>query len=747
MADTPSKPAEAGPPAVARAFALLHPGVQRQLWRMGWTRLRQLQVDAIAQFAADDAPLVLAAATAAGKTEAAFLPILSAIADDSPGSVRAVYVGPLKALINDQFARVEELCEYLDVPVFRWHGDVPASHKERLVKQPGGVLLITPESLESLFVNRSNYLAALFGGLRYVVIDELHSFLDSGRGVHLRSLLARVLRVVRTPGGYRALGLSATLGDFSVARRHLCPDAPDRVRVIQGVDGQKEIRYRIYGYRVPASLEAEEEHPDRTLDPSYRTAVDIADHCAGAANLVFADRRTDVEHYADECRHIAATRGLRDIFLVHHGSLSTDLRVEAEETMKQGAIATTFCSSTLEMGIDIGSVRAVGQIGAPWSVASLKQRLGRSGRKPEEPHVMRVYVQCREPDAEDDVFDRLHLELVQAVAVTELMLGRWVEPASLPLCDLSTLTQQVISVVAETGGAAAAELYDRLCIRGPFREVEPQLFARLLRQLGSRDVVEQMQGGDMILGLEGERLRRHRGFYAVFPTPEEYTLLHDGVVLGTLEVVIDGGYRRDDHLLFAGRRWRIVDVDEDRLLIHLTPASGRKHAKFKSGAGEVHPRVREAMRDVLAGGGRLGYLNAEARSLLDDARAAASHAGLLSRCVITLGPNRTALLTWTGTRVQQTLIAMLAAIGVEAVDCEIGLIIENHRDAVLKHIATVFAAGMGANDVAPFCRGAQARKYDWLLGEDLLGTSCARGYVELDTALHTLRAIADAAGS
>ena len=209
-----------------QAFELLHPGVQRKLWDLQWPALRPLQRDAVRYVLGKPGHVVLSAATAAGKTEAAFLPVLSAIADEPEGAVRAIYVGPLKALINDQFRRVEDLCRHLDVPVHRWHGDVDAGAKKKLVDSPGGVLLITPESLESLFVNRSRFLAKMFAGLRFVVIDELHSFLGNERGLHLRSLLYRLAALTETP--LRIIGLSATLGDSNVAKRYIDIDAPRR---------------------------------------------------------------------------------------------------------------------------------------------------------------------------------------------------------------------------------------------------------------------------------------------------------------------------------------------------------------------------------------------------------------------------------------------------------------------------------------------------------------------------------------
>lgn len=198
MATTP-QPASDSPlnppsPSGVPAFDLLAPGVQRQLYAMGWPSLRPIQADAIRAFSGTGNDLLIMAETAGGKTEAAFLPVLSAISDEPSGSVRALYVGPLKALINDQFGRLEDLCTHLEVGVHRWHGDVPASRKAALVKEPGGVLLITPESLESLLINRTGHLERLFGGLRAVVIDEVHSFLEGERGLHLASLLVRLRR-------------------------------------------------------------------------------------------------------------------------------------------------------------------------------------------------------------------------------------------------------------------------------------------------------------------------------------------------------------------------------------------------------------------------------------------------------------------------------------------------------------------------------------------------------------------------
>jgi len=215
---------------------------------MHWESLRPLQVSGIREILTTRQHVILAAPTAAGKTEAAFLPILSAIADESAGSVRAVYVGPLKALINDQFARIGDLCTHLDMPVHSWHGDIAANKKAKLIADPGGVLLITPESIESLFVNRPSHLRTVFAGLRFIVIDELHTFLDNERGLHLRSLLTRLLGKTENPATVRLIGLSATIGDMAVAKRYLAPDAPETVSLVEDAGGGKELKLRVHCY-------------------------------------------------------------------------------------------------------------------------------------------------------------------------------------------------------------------------------------------------------------------------------------------------------------------------------------------------------------------------------------------------------------------------------------------------------------------------------------------------------------------
>lgn len=744
---------------------MLAPGLQRALWEMRWRDLRPIQREAIlawnearpagepgADVAERSGParpdLLVMAQTAGGKTEAAFLPILSQIAHEPEGSIRALYVGPLKALINDQFERVELLCRHLDMPVHRWHGDVGDSAKAGLLAAPSGVLLITPESLESLIINRTPRLGALLGGLRAVVIDELHAFLENERGLHLASLLARITPYVQGGERPRRVGLSATIGDPMAAAAYLCPDAPASVRMIQSRSEQKELLLRVHWYdppvegcpsedgrSTPTARPDDAESASPPDDPATAAiAGDLVTHMHDSTNLVFANAKGRIELLADAANLICRERGLEERFHVHHGSLSRALREDVEREMKEPSPDTAICSSTLEMGIDIGSVRTVGQVGPPWSVASLKQRLGRSGRRDGESRRLRLYLTNDAHPESGDPERRLPLDLIQSVAVLELMLRQgWVEPPRPSTLDLSTLTQQIVSTIAQTGGVRAAELFQRLCVAGPFRAVTPALLARVLRCLGERDVVEQLASGELILGLKGEELRAAREFYATFQTPREYTVRAGDAVLGALPITVTP--REGDQLVLAARRWQVASVDPGRLEVLVTPARGARRALFAGSVGEVHPRIRHTMLEVLAAAHTTGlpapYLDAGAKAALRNAAALAHEHDLARRRIIETSPSSCQLLTWSGTRVQATVAAMLASQGITATPGEITIACKSGADEVRAALALPTLPALGlARHVEP----KVVRKYDQWLDVDVLDESIAVDRLDIDGA-------------
>ncbi len=665
------------------AFDLLHPNVQRKLWDMGWTDLRAIQDQSIRHLlSGGGGDAVIASPTASGKTEAAFLPVLSAIADTPEGSVRAMYVGPLKALINDQFRRVEDLCGRLEMPVCKWHGDVNDTAKQRLLTSPAGILLITPESLEAMFVRRPTSIPRLFGKLAFVVIDEMHAFMGSERGAQLVSQLHRLkLRAGCDPV---RIGLSATLGDPETALRWLRPSGPPAT-LIHDPAAKSAINIRVRGIwnrapKKPSEAEANGEDQDPWLVELAR-AILLATH--GKTNLVFANAKSRIELLADAMITQAAEMQLPDEIVVHHGSLSRERRLHAEDRLRTSRACTAVCTNTLELGIDIGSIDEVVQVSAPWSVASLVQRVGRSGRREGATRVLRGFFVERVPDEKSDVWARLHLNLVQGVAAIELMLEKFVEPPALGRAHLSTVVHQCLAILGETGGATAMDLFQRLRSSGAFGDIARNDYVGILRELGRRDLIEQMGDGTLILGLAGQRIVEHYTFFAAFNAPEELRVVHRGEEIGA----VAQPPKRGEYLILAARRWRVESLDVDRREVHVTPARGGRAPIFETSTGAVHPLVHAKMKALLLGADSPVYLDPVAVEILDDARAEAARHGGFYRCAQTYDGG-VRLFVFGGSKVQQTLALVLSRAGLDHWDANVGFDIDAAPERVAGELRT-----------------------------------------------------------
>jgi len=724
------------------AFELLARPIQQILWDMRWPSLRAVQEEAIHEILGGEADVIISAQTAAGKTEAAFLPILSRMHENPAGSIQTLYVGPLKALINDQFRRLERLCDRADLPVHRWHGDVDAGRKKALIAKPSGVLLITPESIESLMINRSASLAHMFRFLQFVVIDEIHALVGSERGTHLRSLLFRLRRYVQE--NYRIVGLSATLGDaFPVYAQWMRPDGEPPVRLIEGPSGEQQLLYKIHAYTrtKPASKGDSDNDDGDSGKMPLGLLEEMYEHFSGRKNLIFANSKSDVEQFADSLNARCRQQRRPEEFLVHHGSLSKEIREFTEREMQGRRPRTTVCSSTLELGIDIGNVTAVGQIDPPWSVGSQVQRLGRSGRAQDEPQCMRVYVREDALDAKAALVDRLYPKLLRSIAITELMLQDppWVEPPQIDAFDLSTLTHQILSMLAETGGCQASEVFSRLCSRGAFRAIDSQLFSGVLRSLGTHEIVEQMDQGDLILAPKGEAIVNHYSFYSAFASNVEYSVVYGSVVVGSLPALSLPQF--NDHFLLAGRRWQVVSVDDDRKEVTVKPAHGKKPPKFLGGSGEIHPRVRQMMQEVVFGDRPFNYLNATAVRLLGDARTTALRAGLTQRSIITLSPAKCLWFTWTGTKIQRTLCLVADSVGLKATDRDIAIEFDSAAPDVFQALQQALREPIDAASLAARLPAKQTRKLDHLIAVPLLVQSLAHDALDIPGAEHVVQAM------
>lgn len=702
---------------------------------MAWQELRPVQAQAILTLLQKDGDLIISAPTAGGKTEAAFLPILSRILESPLPGLRALYIGPLKALINDQFRRLDELCEHLEVPVHRWHGDVGVAHKRKLLERPSGILLITPESLESLFVNHADKLVKLYSNLGFVVIDELHSFFGSERGAQLRSLIKRIKRYCEHVP--RLIALSATLGDLSLAAKWLSQDESANVSIVSDPGADREILLGVRAYAEPEHISTPDHEEDGDEEvPDERLISDLFRHFHGKKALVFGNQKARIEVYADAVKSETARRGVADNFLVHHGSLGKIEREDAEDELRSDRRVTVFCSSTLELGIDIGPVEIVGQLGCPPSVSALLQRLGRSGRREGQPAAIREYCEVRvRKDA--PLPDRLHLELLQTCAVSQLAIDGWCEPPRPNKMHLSTLVHQIMALIAERGGGRGPQLFADLVKHGAFPGLTEQQFARLLRSMSKQELIEQDESGLLILGCVGERLARRFDFYSVFQTPIEFNVRHEHRTIGSIAYApcLDA----QEYLILAGKRWHVLSVDQEAQVIQVEPSRGKRAPTFASKMQwEVDDAVTQMMRTILLSNDQLRFCDSFATRFLDDARREASAAGLGENCLITEG-KRTHWFSWKGSRVNHTLWLIMKGKGLICHDTCPGLLTIDECDptTLRQVLRSAKISSLPLDSVAAQQTIAPVEKYDSYLPEELWRYQHSINYLDLEGAART----------
>ena len=637
------------------AFDRYAPFVQDYIYRNHWENLRAIQVAAADAIFNTDDNVLLTASTASGKTEAAFFPIITLFSENPPSSVGCIYIGPLKALINDQFTRLTDLCEEADIPVWHWHGDVAQSHKSRLMRKPSGILQITPESLEAMLLHKHAAIPKLFGDLRFVVIDEVHSLLRGDRGGQTLCLIERLSRIAGV--NPRRIGLSATIGDpektgaflsLGTGRNTIIPKIDAKgakwhlsmehfyVKDVQAAEG-KEISEAL------PVLEEKTADAPKNADPGIGY---IYEHTKGKKCLVFVNSREECETVTTTLRQYCDIQQERDRFLIHHGNLSASYRETAEGIMKDDSqYMTTVTTATLELGIDIGRLERAFQIDAPWTVSSFLQRMGRTGRR-ESPAEMWFVMREDEPEARAMLPSTIPWKLLQGIALVQLYLEeRWCEPPRLDRFAYSLVYHQTMSTLASCGEMSPKALADRILRLHYFHRVSQEDYKVLLRHLIKTDHIQQTEQGGLIVGLAGERVVNSFKFYGVFVESEEYTVRSESQELGTVCLPPPVG----EKLAIAGHVWLVLDVDHKRHLVYCEQVKGSIPAYFGECPGDLHTKILRRMRKVLKEDRSYPYLMKNAVARLDQARYTASHSGAADRPLINLGGNMWCLLPWVGT--------------------------------------------------------------------------------------------------
>ena len=632
----------------SQGFNRLHKVVQRWIWKQEWNSLRDIQEQAIAPVLNANCDVIISASTAAGKTEAAFLPACSHIAESSPNSIGILYISPLKALINDQYRRLRGLCEMLNLTLTPWHGDVLRSVKDKQRKSPNGILLITPESLESLLLNQMAWCTIAFKELSYIIVDEFHAFLGTERGCQLQSLMHRIEFLLQRT--IPRIALSATLGELQQIAYFLRPDKKLPCTIIESTASHSDFKVQLRGYLSPA--EEQEDTPSAFEVICY----DLYKILRGKSHLIFANSRTRTERIAVDLSERSNRENVPNEFFPHHGNLSKEIRESLEIRLQEGKFPTSaVCTMTLELGIDIGSVDSIAQVTAPNSVASLRQRLGRSGRRGDAA-ILRLFIPEAEITAQSHLVDRLRLETIQCIAMINLLLKKWYEPAPERQYHFSTLVQQTLSVIGQYGGVRANQLWSLLCNTGPFRLIDQALYATFLKALGSQELIKQTHDGQLILDHRGEKFVEHYTFYTAFKTPEEYRLECEGHVLGI--VPFENPLMAGQLIIFAGKRWQVLHVNAERKVITLKPAQGGRPPKFTGNGQMVHDIVRQEMLRVFQQKAIPIYLDKRARMMCEEGFECFHMTGLDKTDILQTG-STLQVFPWLGDRIVNTITILL----------------------------------------------------------------------------------------
>ncbi|MDG4889988.1 helicase-related protein [Mesorhizobium sp. WSM4989] len=442
----------------------------------------------------------------------------------------------------------------------------------------------------------------------------------------------------------------------------------------------------------------------------------------GANNLVFAGSRRRVEALADRLRTRSENGGVPNEFFPHHGSLSKELREELEDRLKQSNLPTTeVATTTLELGIDIGSIKSVAQVGAPRSLASLRQRLGRSGRRRGVPAILRVYVRERNLGQDSDPLDHLRLETVRAVAAVRLLVAKFVEPPSIVDAVATVALHQTVSLIAQEGGLRADRLFETICSAGPLSVLGKDDYIELLRGMASADnrLLEQAPDGTVMLGEIGERLTAGRDFYAVFSTDEEWRIVCGGRTLGAIP--ISNPVAVGVVIAFAGQRWRIASVDDRSKVLEVERHRSGKIPQFDNVMSEpVHDRLSSEMRAVLEGDDVPAYLDMAAADFLGQGREAYLELGLQRTRFLPAGKD-THILTWRGTEANAVLAFTLVSAGLECAVHDVGVTVlettPSEAEAVLRQVAE---RPPDIQSISEFVENLETARFDGMVPEPLL---------------------------
>jgi ATP-dependent Lhr-like helicase len=585
-------------------FELLEPRIQKAIYKMSWTNFRPIQEKSIQYLIKNSNNLIISAPTASGKTEAAFLPIISNILKSENSGLKILYISPLKALINDQFLRIERLCKEINISIVKWHGDVSSKEKNDLLKKPDGILLITPESIEALFVNKYREIKNLFKNLDYIVIDEVHSFIENQRGNHLFSLLNRIETIIEKK--IIKIALSATINNYISVQKWLNYENPESVKIIESEDKiSSGLKGKINGYNLK--------------DYNKELLLDLYNEIKFNKNLIFENHKNMLEKFCINIKEIAKKDNFSGNFYVHHGALSKELRETVEEKLKKEKNISVFCTSTLELGIDIGDINKIIFLNTLKSVSSTIQRLGRSGRGDGKSRNFKVFLEELEWNEKLNHQDKLRIKIIQSIAVVELLAREhWCEPLEINF-GYSIIIHQILSLLGGTGAIEISQIYNLIIVKAFKSCIDKNKFLEIIKSLRDNEIIKQTQNKLITLDKKGENIVYNYKFYPAFSTLDNYEVNYSGNVIGFVDMRKE--LNIGDNIVIGGKQWLIINIIDRAKRIFVKYSDGGKPVFTSDSEFIIHKKIHEKMKEIYENKiPEIKYVNEKALLQLQEAK-------------------------------------------------------------------------------------------------------------------------------
>jgi ATP-dependent Lhr-like helicase len=615
---------------VVNSFSRFPPRLQEAIVsRLGWTRLRPVQEEAGAALLDGDNAVILAP-TAGGKTEASIFPTLAMLLDQPADTVGALYIAPIKALLNNQDERLGTYTEMVGLRRFVWHGDTTTSQKKRFLREPCELLMTTPESLEVMLVSSAVPVTKLFRNLRIVIVDEVHAFAGTDRGAHFLSVLERLAQY--TENDIQRAGLSATVGNPDAILRWLTGSSK---RSGQIIDPPKKPARRKLAVSLCLSI--------------AHIATAASAEAVGHKSLFFCESRSLTEAVAQRMR-------VRDIgIFVHHSSVSKEERADAERNFHQGSNVSIACTSTLELGIDVGDLDKVFQANAPSTVSSFLQRMGRTGRREGSVANTSFFVEDFETG-------------LQAIALIELAKSGWVESvAELTRC-WPVMLHQLLAMTLQYGAISAETAWQHLSRIKDLSGISRDEYNQLIEHLLCENFLYETSG-QLVMGDKAERVYGRKNFmelYAVFSSPVRYHVLTtQKQEIGTLEQnFVDSLVNNVSAFLLGGRAWVAEHVNHSDRTVRVKPAPGGRRPSWGGFVPQhLSFELCQQMRKILTDDCEYSYINQTLASALQDKRDELGEILRESVLPIQLDHEKGHAWTFAGGRINQTLRYIFALEG------------------------------------------------------------------------------------